>query len=58
MSSFDLKQIQIKLEFESAKVNLLNEVSDLWSKSNHAKNLCYREWKMTSRAQLLERRKK
>ena len=39
MSSFDLKQIQIKLKFLSAKVILLSEVSHVWSKSNHANNL-------------------
>ena len=39
MSSFDLKQIQIKLKFQSAIVILFIEVSQVWSKSNHANNL-------------------
>ena len=39
MSSFDLKQIQIKPKFWSAKVILLSEVSHVWSKPNHANNL-------------------
>ena len=40
MSSFDLKQIQIELKFQSAKVILLSEVSHLWSKPNNTKNFC------------------
>ena len=39
MSSIDLKQIQNKLKFQSAKLILLSEVSHVWSNSNHANNL-------------------
>ena len=39
MSSFDLTPIQIEFKFWSAEFILLSEVSNVWSKSNHANEL-------------------
>ena len=59
MSSFDLKQIQNKLKFQSAKLILLSEVSHLRAKSNHAKkNLLKRVRNDVTRANAVSERKK
>ena len=62
MSSFDLKQIEIKLKFESAKVILLSEVCHVRSKSNHAniikKTFAKASEKYVTRANAVSERKK
>ena len=41
MRSFDLKLIQIKLQFKSVKVILSSEVSHVWSKSSYSENFTF-----------------